>query len=114
MSARLEEIFEIIAEELEEAGLLSQIREGVFLSGGCSRIPEVQKLASRVFGLPASTGRTNSISGLKSAIDQPEFATGIGLVRYGSFEWKKRAGQRGSLTGGIKSTLNQLFRFAGT
>jgi cell division protein FtsA len=114
MSARLEEIFEIIAEELEEAGLLSQIREGVFLSGGCSRIPEVQKLASRVFGLPASTGRTNSISGLKNAIDQPEFATGIGLVRYGSFEWKKRAGQRGSLTGGIKSTLNQLFRFAGT
>src|SRR4051812_12530101 len=42
MSLRLEETFEIIAEELEEAGLLSQVREGVFLSGGCARTPEVQ------------------------------------------------------------------------
>ncbi|HEX7859891.1 MAG TPA: cell division protein FtsA, partial [Verrucomicrobiae bacterium] len=31
MSARLEEIFEIIAQELEEAGVLNQVREGVFL-----------------------------------------------------------------------------------
>ncbi|HTG44234.1 MAG TPA: cell division protein FtsA, partial [Verrucomicrobiae bacterium] len=102
MSARLEEIFEIIAQELDEAGLLAQIREGVILSGGGARVPEIQKLASRVFGLPAYVGKTNSISGLKSALDQPEFAAGIGLARYGSFEWKKRLSQKGSLTGGIK------------
>jgi cell division protein FtsA len=113
MSARVEEIFEIIAQELEEAGLLNQIREGVVLSGGCSRIPEIQKLAGRVFSLPVYIGRTNSISGLKSALDQPEFATGIGLVRYGSFEWRKRGAQKGSLAGGIKKSINQIFRFAG-
>ncbi|HEV8542122.1 MAG TPA: cell division FtsA domain-containing protein, partial [Verrucomicrobiae bacterium] len=114
MSARLEETFEIIAEELDAAGLLSQIRDGVFLAGGCSRIPEIQKLASRIFGLPVQVGRTNSISGLKSALDQPEFATGIGLVRYGSFEWKKRLNQKSSLAGGLKSTIGQLMRFAGS
>jgi cell division protein FtsA len=114
MSARLEETFEIIAEELDAAGLLSQIRDGVFLAGGCSRIPEIQKLASRIFGLPVQVGRTNSISGLKSALDQPEFATGIGLVRYGSFEWKKRLNQKSSLAGGLKSTIGQLIRFAGS
>jgi cell division protein FtsA len=113
MSARLEETFEIIAQELDEAGLLNQIREGVVLSGGCSRIPEIQKLAGRVFGLPVFIGRTNSIGGLKSALDQPEFATGIGLARYGSFEWRKRAAQKSSLTGGLKKSLNQIFRMAG-
>ena len=113
MSARLEEIFEIIAQELEEAGVLSQVREGVFLAGGCSRIPEIQRLASRIFGLPVCVANTSSISGLKSALDQPEFATGIGLARYGSFEWKKRTGQKGSLAGGIKSTLGKVFRLAG-
>src|SRR5262245_10856620 len=66
MSARLEEIFEIIAQELDEAGLLNQIREGVVLSGGCCRIPDIQKLAGRVFSLPVYVGKTNSISGLKS------------------------------------------------
>ncbi len=113
MSARLEETFEIIALELDEAGLLSQIREGVVLCGGCSRIPEIQKLAARVFGLPVQIGRTNSISGLKSALDQPEFATGIGLARYGSFEVRKRNTQKASLAGGLKKSINQIFRFAG-
>src|SRR3954462_13336576 len=69
MSARVEETFEIIAEELEIAGVLDQIREGVFLCGGGSRIPEIQKLANRIFGLPVFIGKTNSISGLKSALD---------------------------------------------
>ena len=108
MSLRLEETFEIIAQELDHAGVLDQIREGVFLSGGCARIPEVQKLANRIFGLPAFVGKTNSVSGLKSALDQPEFATGIGLVRYGSFEMKKRAADK---SGGLRNRLSQLFRF---
>jgi cell division protein FtsA len=114
MSIRLEEIFEIIAQELEEAGVLNQVREGVFLAGGCARIPEIQRLANRIFGLPVAIANTGSLSGLKSALDQPEFATGIGLARYGSFEWKKRSGNKGTITGGIKSTLGKVFRFAST
>jgi len=62
--------------------------------------------------LPVFIGKTNSISGLKSALDQPEFAAGIGLVRFGSFEWKKRAAQKGSK--GIRGAINNIFRFAGS
>ena len=113
MSARLEEIFEIIAQELDEAGILKHVREGVFLAGGCARIPEIQRLANRIFGLPVCIANTSSISGLKSALDQPEFATGIGLARYGSFEWKKRATPKGSLAGGIKNTFKKVVRLAG-
>jgi cell division protein FtsA len=113
MTARLEETFEIIAHDLEEAGVLDQVREGIFLAGGCARIPDVQRLANRIFGLPVFLAKTNSISGLKSALDQPEFAAGIGLARYGSFEWKKRLSKK-ALTGGLKNTISQIFRFAGT
>lgn len=113
MSARLEEIFEIIAQELDEAGILKHVREGVFLAGGCARIPEIQRLANRIFGLPVCVANTSSISGLKSALDQPEFATGIGLARFGSFEWKKRATPKGSLAGGIKNTFKKVVRLAG-
>jgi cell division ATPase FtsA len=65
-------------------------------------------MAGQVFGMPVSPGRTNSISGLKSALDQPEFATAIGLAKFGSFQTKKRAG-RGGL-GGIRSKVSQLIR----
>src|SRR6185295_9236352 len=92
MSVRLEELFELIAHDLSQAGLLDYLRAGIFLCGGGARIEGIQKLVERIFLLPASLGKTNSISGLKSALDQPEFSTAIGLVKYGSFLHKKKAG----------------------
>jgi cell division protein FtsA len=107
MSLRLEEIFELVEREVSQLGWLEHLRAGVFLCGGGARIPQIQILAENVFQLPAFLGRTNSISGLKSALDQPEFATAIGLVRFGSFQQKRRAD--GGLTGGIKKTLVEMF-----
>lgn len=111
MSLRLEEIFQLIGQDLEQAGLLDYLRSGVFICGGGARIPQIEKLAERVFQLPVSLGKANSISGLKSALDQPEFAAAIGLVKYGSFIQNQKKSGRASLTDGIKTTLSQLFRF---
>lgn len=110
-SVRLEEIFQLIAQDLEQADALEYLRGGVFLCGGGARIPQIAKLAEQVLRMPVSLGKTNSISGLKSALDQPEFATAIGLVKFGSFQQRKRAA-KSSLTKGLKSTLEQLFRRA--
>ena len=109
MSLRLEEIFQLIGQDLEQAGLLDYLRSGVFLCGGGARIPDIARLAEQVLQMPVSIGKTNSISGLKSALDQPEFAAAIGLVKFGSFQHKKRTG-RASLRDGIKTTIGQLFK----
>lgn len=109
MSLRLEEIFQLIAQDLEQAGVMDYLRAGVFLCGGGARISEVAKLAEQVLQMPVSLGKTNSISGLKSALDQPEFATAIGLVKFGSFQQRKKAA-KGSIAEGIKTTLGQFFR----
>jgi cell division protein FtsA len=93
MHLRLAEIFELIAGELDAAGLLDYLRAGVFLCGGGARIPQIDRLAERVFHLPAQLGRSSSINGLKSALDQPEFAAGIGLVKFGSMKVKRRPGK---------------------
>jgi cell division protein FtsA len=89
MVARLEEIFEIIHDDLDKAGVLDDLHAGVFLCGGGARTPMIQTLAERIFHLPAYIGKTSSISGLKSALDQPEFATAIGLVKYGSMQLRR-------------------------
>jgi cell division protein FtsA len=49
MSLRLEEVFLLIAEELERAGLTDYLRAGVFLCGGSSRAPGIVALAENVF-----------------------------------------------------------------
>ena len=108
MVLRLEETFELIERDIARAGLLDYVRAGVFLCGGGARVPGIEKLVERIFQLPAHPGRTNNINGLKSALDQPEFATAIGLVKYGSVQQKKRP--RASLGQAIRETFTGLLR----
>jgi cell division protein FtsA len=109
MALRLEEIFQLIGQDLEAAGLMDYLRAGVFLCGGGARIPQVARLAELVLNMPVTVGKANCINGLKSALDQPEFATAIGLVKFGSFQQRKRGGKP-SLTDGLKTTIGQIFR----
>ena len=109
MALRVEEILQLIDRELSEAGALDYVRSGVVLCGGGARIPGIQKLAEKMFQLPVSIGKANCVSGLKSALDQPEFATAIGLVKFGSFQIKQRT-RNGSFKDALKETLGGLLR----
>jgi cell division protein FtsA len=108
MSMRVEEILQLVASDIEAAGFADHVRTGVFLSGGGARIPRIAELAAHVFEIPAYVGRANSISGLKSALDQPEFSTSIGLVKFGSFQHKRRSNGRPKV-GGMLSSFGRLF-----
>jgi cell division protein FtsA len=109
MSLRLEEIFQIIAADLEQAGLTDYLRAGVFLCGGGARVPQIAKVAELFLQMPVSLGQTNSISGLKSALDQPEFVTAIGLAKFGSLKSRKRE-RKWPFGSGIKTTLTSFLR----
>ncbi len=111
MALRVEEMFELIEQDLSKAGLMDYLRAGVVLCGGGSRIPGIQKTAEKVFGMPASIGQANTISGLKSALDQPEFATAIGLVKFGSYQQKKKI-KGGFFSQTWRDTLGMLRRSA--
>jgi cell division protein FtsA len=108
MALRVEEILQLVEHQLAEGGVMDYLRAGVFISGGGARIPQIQVLAERVFQIPTTLGKSNSISGLKSALDQPEFATAIGLVKFGSFQQKRKA-SGGFLSDGIKS-ITEIFK----
>jgi cell division protein FtsA len=107
MTLRLEEIFQLITQDVEQAGLLDYLRAGVFLCGGGAHVPGVAQLAGRVLELPVTIGRTTLVNGLKSTLDQPEFATAIGLVKFGSFKFRKRDA-RPSLAKNLKNVFSKL------
>ncbi len=107
MSLRLEEIFQLIAEDVGEAGLLDYLRAGVFICGGGARVKDVAQLAAQLFQLPVTVGHASCVSGIKSTLDQPEFATAIGLVKFGSFKIRKREPSP-SWISGIKTVFGRL------
>ncbi len=91
MSLRIEEVFQLIAADLEAVGLTDYLRAGIFLCGGGSRVPGIVTLAENIFQMNVAPGHASAISGLTTALDQPEFAAAIGLVKFGSLKNRKRA-----------------------
>jgi cell division protein FtsA len=106
MALRLEEIFQLVAQDVAQAGLLDHLRAGVFLCGGGSRIPEITQLAAQILQMPTTVATSTAISGLKSTLDQPEFATGIGLVKFGSL--KNRRQEKPSLVKNLKHAFGRF------
>lgn len=90
MSMRLEETFELVALRLREADALRLATEGVFLCGGGARTPGIEDLVHRIFQLPVHRGLVQNVSGPANVLENPEFATAIGLVRYAAMRSKQR------------------------
>ncbi len=81
---RVEEIFSLMQRELIKAGFDDRIASGVVLTGGSAMLPGITELAERVFNLPARKGLPDRIGGLVDVVSSPMYATGVGLVKYGS------------------------------
>jgi cell division protein FtsA len=110
MHLRLEELFQIIEHKVASEGLLDYLRAGVVLCGGGARIPRIHELASQAFNLPVSVGRTHAVGGLRTALDQPEFATAIGLVKFGTAQIRRRSSSP-AFHFGFRQTMRQLFHW---
>ncbi|MFO7947955.1 MAG: cell division protein FtsA [Armatimonadota bacterium] len=79
MEARLTEIFEAVQKKIRGADLPAL--GGVVLSGGGSQAPGTARLASSVFeDLPVRTSEPRNVEGLGHMVDNPIYATGVGLA----------------------------------
>ena len=80
----MEEIFTLIDREIHRAGMEHLISSGVVLTGGSSLLEGVTEIAESVFHHPVRLGRPQGISGLVDVVNNPMYATGVGLVIYGA------------------------------
>jgi cell division protein FtsA len=84
LEPRCEEIFSLINREIYRAGMENVIPSGVVLTGGSSLLGGVTEIAESVFGLPTRQGKPQGIGGLVDVVNNPMYATGVGLVLYGA------------------------------
>ncbi len=84
LEPRIEEIFTLIKREIFRAGMDNVITSGVVLTGGSSLLHGITDIAESIFDVPSRLGRPMGISGLIDVVNNPMYATGVGLVLYGA------------------------------
>ena len=81
---RMEEIFALIKREIYRAEMENVITSGVVITGGAALLEGITEIAESIANLPTRLGKPQGISGLVDVVNNPMFATGVGLVLYGA------------------------------
>lgn len=81
---RVEEILTLVHQEVVRMGYAHLIPAGVILTGGSAILEGVPELTEQIFNLPVRRGIPTGIGGLVDLVSSPIYATGVGLVLYGS------------------------------
>lgn len=84
LEPRIEEIFTLIKMEIFRAGMDNFITSGLVLTGGSSLLHGITDIAESIFDVPSRLGTPRGISGLIDVVNNPMYATGVGLVLYGA------------------------------
>jgi len=84
LEPRVEEIFSLVNREIVKSGFEDLIASGVVITGGSAILPGMPELAEQIFNLPVRRGTPRDIGGLTDVVNSPIYATGVGLVKYGS------------------------------
>jgi len=90
LEPRVEEIFTLVNREIVKSGFEDLIASGVVLTGGSAILPGMPELAEQIFDLPVRRGKPTDIGGLTDVVNSPIYATGVGLVKYGSRNMQTR------------------------
>lgn len=82
---RMDEIFDIVQRNIDEAGFLNKLSGGIVVTGGAASMQGMSELASSVFGTGVRIGSPmGNIVGLSDSVEAPRFSTAVGLTLYGS------------------------------
>jgi cell division protein FtsA len=81
---RMEEIFTLVHRELLKSGYENLIPSGVVLTGGTASLEGLPELVEQIFNLPVRRGYPAGVGGLVDVVNNPIYATGVGLVLYGN------------------------------
>ncbi len=116
IEARITEIFQMIKEELQKIGKDGLLPAGAVLTGTGASLDGVCELARKQLRLPAELGfPVGNMNGMIDKIDNPIYATSVGLVLWGMEEgqgaqapWKLDLGKFGGVIDRFRGILRNF------
>ena len=83
IQARTGEIFELILKEIKRSGYDGLLPAGLVLCGGTADLSGIQELGREMLGLPVRVGAPRGLRGLVDVLNDPAYATSVGLLLWG-------------------------------
>jgi cell division protein FtsA len=105
LGPRARELFELVRENLRQAGVLNHCIAGFVLSGGASRLPGLLDVAESILRKAARLAWPTPMAKMPSFLAEPEFSTVLGMVYYGH----RARLARGMQEPGFGSRMKALF-----
>lgn len=88
---RVREMLEAVRKPLAAWGHLDRVGSGIYLTGGTSLLPGIERVAEEVFeGIPILKTRSVPINGIMAVAEDPRYSTAIGLIRYAHLQDQER------------------------
>ena len=103
---RYEELMILVQAELRRSGFEDLVAAGVVLTGGSSKMEGLIELAEEIFHVPVRLGLPQYVAGLVDVVQNPIYATGVGLLLFG----QQNSEHRGHEThpGGLKGVWERM------
>jgi cell division protein FtsA len=79
---RLIEIFTLALEEINKSESKGEFTFGTILTGGGASLRDISEVAKDIFNMPVKIGIPDSVNGKIDIINNPRFATTIGIIKY--------------------------------
>jgi len=111
----VEEIFRLAHREIIKSGYEDLLAAGIVLTGGTVIMEGITELGEQVFNMPIRRGYPIGIGGLTDVVNSPLYATGVGLVVYGSRNRSERVFKKsegnifGKVARGVKRWFVEFF-----
>lgn len=102
IEARVEEIFDYVNKQLKKIGRDGKLPAGIVLCGAGSHLPGILEFTKKYLKLPVALGQPEGIASVIDQVNDPAYATAVGLVL-----WGERFGG-GLGAGGLSSSLRGL------
>ncbi len=109
---RLEEIVEKVGDYLNAQGVnLDALHAGIVITGGSAKLAGMREFLERYFDLPVRIGYPMGVIGLKEKVQDPAYATAVGLVKMAHRELALE--RKGSLQKGKEKVMENSFNLSG-
>ena len=103
---RLDEMFGLVQDDLDRAGVLDKLGAGIVLTGGTPTLHGTVELAQQVFAAPVRAGRPgDGLTGLADSVALPRFSTVAGLALYGVDRFTETGEGASTLTSGLVTKI---------
>ena len=94
--------------ELKNVGKAGKLPAGAILSGGGVKLPGIVDLAKQELKLPAQIGFPENVKGVIEKLDDPTYATVVGLIFWGKSNMDKQKTGVGVQISSVSDTVGKI------